>query len=102
MYNFIIDSIHEFTKKEIFAFSLLIIFAFSSLALLVFTIQDAKQESTQNQGYLRYVACVVDIRNELKSISISDDLSDACWKEAEKEVGVTLPRYSSKIQEEMK
>lgn len=102
MYNFVKDSISEFKRKEIFAFSLLFIFAFSSLALLVFTIQAAKYESTQNQGYLRYVACVVDIRNELKSTSISDELSDACWAEAEKEVGVKLPRYSSKIEEEMK
>lgn len=100
MYNFIITNIRQFELKELIAFGLLLILASASLVLLIITINNARETSVQNQGYLRYVACVVDIRNEMGTVVVSDDLSDNCWDQAEKETGTKLQRYTAKLKGE--
>lgn len=55
---------------------------------------ESSRKSRENNGYLRYVACVVDVRNEIKAVSLPDGASEKCWKIAENEVGVKLKRYS--------
>lgn len=95
------EKIKQFNKgykiKVFIAFVLLGILLTASLSLLYLKISDGAQTSRENQGYVRYLACVTDIRNELNVIAISDEISDACWAEAEKEVGVQLSRYSEKV-----
>ena len=51
----------------------------------------------ENQGYIRYLTCVADIRNSEKVITISDEISEACWKVAEQKVGIPLQRYDKSI-----
>ena len=95
--EFFTSMVKEFSKREVIGFSLLVIlFALSSVVLLL-KIQDGSQTSAENQGYVSYLACVADIRNELGTIAVSDKVSDACWLQAEKETGATLPRYSEKV-----
>lgn len=40
---------------------------------------------------------MIDIRNEKGVVTLPNEVSDACWKQAEKETGVSLVRYSEKI-----
>lgn len=51
------------------------------------------QTSRENQGYLRYLACVADVRNKAKALTISVEKLDQCWDLAEDQAGVNLPRY---------
>lgn len=83
--------------KSFIGFSLLAVLFAASVALLFLKIQDGAQTSAENQGYVRYLACVTDIRNEKGVIAVSNEISDACWSQAEKEAGVSLPRYTEKI-----
>ena len=83
--------------KSFIGFSLVGLLFASSVALLFLKIQDGAQTSAENQGYVRYLACVTDIRNEKGVVTVSNQISDACWSQAEQEAGVQLPRYSEKI-----
>ena len=83
--------------KALIGFCLLVLLFIASIALLVLQIRESVSTSSANQGYVRYLACVTDIRNEKGVVTISNEISDACWNEAEKEAGVELPRYSEKI-----
>lgn len=78
-------------------FVLLLFLLGASVSLLFNKIQDASHISAENQGYVRYLACLADIRNELDVIAVSNEISDACWIQAEKEAGVELSRYSEKV-----
>lgn len=68
-----------------------------SVALLYVKVTEGQLTSAQNQGYVRYLACVADIRNEKNVIAVSNEISDACWEQAEQEIGTKLPRYSEKV-----
>ena len=90
----------EFKIRALIGFGLLGVLLVSSIVLLIVQIdggERARVTSLQNQGYVRYLACVTDIRNEKKVITVSDEISDACWKQAEKEIGMKLPRYSEQV-----
>ena len=97
MKHIILGMVKEYKKSELFAFFLLVILLVSSVWLLVIKLQDTSNISNQTQGYTRYVACMIDVRNEKGVVTVGNDISDACWKTAEKETGITLVRYSEKI-----
>lgn len=92
-----IKSYKGYKIKGFIGFILLVLLLSGSVALLFLKIQEAREISAENQGYVRYLACLADIRNELDVIAVSNDISDACWSQAEKEAGVTLSRYSEKV-----
>lgn len=83
--------------KALIAYCLLVLLFVASIALLVLQIREGVGTSSENQGYVRYLARVTDIRNEKGVVTISNEISDACWNQAEKEAGVKLPRYSETI-----
>ena len=64
------------------------------LIALILVVNENINKSRENNGYLRYVACVVDVRNEIKEVALPDGASEKCWQIAEREVGVKLKRYS--------
>lgn len=82
--------------REFFAFLLLIILIILSVILLYFKIQEGAVINARNQGYVRYIACTIDIRVEQGVNTVSEEISDACWRQAEHEIGEDLPRYSEK------
>ena len=83
--------------REFFAFLLLIVLIILSVILLYFKIQEGAIINGQNQGYIRYVACTIDICVEQGVNTVSEKISEACWEQAEREVGQTLNRYTEKI-----
>lgn len=92
-----IKSIKGYKIKGFLGFVLLILLVVASVSLLFVKIQEAQQTSAENQGYVRYLACLADIRSEQGVVAVNNDISDACWAQAEKEAGVTLSRYSEKV-----
>ena len=97
MKHIIIGMLKEYKRKELFASFLILILFGASMWLLVSEIKYNANVSNQTQGYTRYIACMIDIRNEKGAVSLPIEVSDACWKQAEKEAGVSLVRYSEKI-----
>ena len=97
MKHIIIGMLKEYKRKELFASFLILILFGASMWLLVSEIKYNANVSNQTQGYTRYIACMIDIRNEKGAVSLPNEVSDACWKQAEKEAGVSLVRYSEKI-----
>ena len=81
--------------KRFVAGYLMIIFILVGNATL-YAINSAEQRYAirETQGYIRYLTCVANIRNQEKTITISDEISASCWKEAERQTGVTLQRFS--------
>ena len=97
MKHIILGMVKEYKRKELFAFFLILILFGSSMWLLVSELKYNANVSNQTQGYTRYIACMIDIRNEKGVVTLPNEVSDACWKQAEKETGVSLVRYSEKI-----
>lgn len=67
------------------------------IALVVMSVlssAESARTSKENQGYVRYLACVAEIRNSRNVIAIDKKTSDFCWEEAQKKAGVQLTRYS--------
>lgn len=64
------------------------------LILALMQAQESARTSKENQGYVRYLACVTEIRNTTGVIAVSKAVSDRCWSTAEKQVGIKLNRYS--------
>ena len=52
--------------KGIVAFTLLIVLIICSVALLYLKIQEGATINARNQGYVRYIACTIDIQVEQK------------------------------------
>jgi len=78
-------------------FMLIGLLLITSVTLLYLRSAENGRLSTENQGYIRYMACVVDIRNELETVTVSNEISEACWAQAEKETGIKLNRYTEKV-----
>ena len=97
MKHIIIGMLKEYKRKELFASFLILILFGASMWLLVSEIKYNANVSNQTQGYTRYIACMIDIRNEKGAVTLPNEVSDACWAQAEKETGVSLVRYSEKI-----
>lgn len=97
MKHMIIKMAKEYKIEELLAFTLVLILFCASMSLLVSEIKYNANVSNQTQGYTRYIACMIDIRSEKGVVTLPDEISDACWKQAEKEAGVSLVRYSEKI-----
>lgn len=69
-----------------------------AVSILVYTLSmDNRRSSLEIQGYVRYTACVIDVRNQAQSVTVSVDTLDECWEVAERETGVKLPRYHETI-----
>jgi len=83
--------------QAIVGFSLLTLLMVSSISLIYSRSVENARISHENQGYIRYMACVIDVRNELETITVSNEISEACWQEAEKETGIKLARYSGRV-----
>lgn len=64
------------------------------ISLSIMTSSESARTSRENQGYVRYLACVAEIRNSRNVIAIDKATSDFCWEEAQAKAGVTLTRYS--------
>lgn len=87
-----------FTSREI---AVMIIFVLvvilGPVTALYIKSSDNTQTSKENQGYLRYLACVADVRNKAAALTISVDKLDQCWELAESQAGVDLPRYYDQV-----
>ena len=83
--------------RTIMGFALIATLLLASVTLLYLRSQENGRLSKENQGYIRYLACVADIRNSKGVITVSDEISEACWDQAEKETGVHLTRYSGLV-----
>ena len=82
-----------FSVKEIIVIVLFIVIVIASPVILFVQASNGDQETLENQGYLRYMACVVDVRNSAGTVSIPAAKLDQCWTVAEQQVGIKLPRY---------
>lgn len=87
-----------FTRREMFVIAMFIlVVVLGPVAALFIQAGDNRQASQQNQGYLRYLACVADVRNSAKTVTISVEKLDKCWDLAEQQAGVDLPRYYDQV-----
>lgn len=78
---------------DVLGMTLLLCIAILFYALFNVSSENGKT-SRENQGYVRYIACVIEVRNTRNVVAVDDKTSDACWYIAEKQVGVKLTRYS--------
>lgn len=89
--------IRLFKPRELLVMGLFSI-SLISVSILLYTVSMSnRQTSLENQGYVRYTACVIDVRNEAQSVTVSVDTLDKCWVLAEQQTGVKLPRYHELI-----
>lgn len=82
-----------FSNREFIVIVILIFLMVTSPIVLFLQAAEGDRETLENQGYLRYVACVIDVRNRTSSITISPEKLDKCWEIADAQAGVKLPRY---------
>lgn len=82
-----------FSKKEIAVIIIFIVVVMASPIILFVQASNGDQETLENQGYLRYMACVADVRNKTNVVAIPVEKLDQCWSIAEEQVSVKLPRY---------
>ena len=97
-----VKEIKESFKKryivQVFIGYLLIILLIGGSIAVYFTNAQAQNHLTrENQGYVRYLTCIADIRNQLNVVAISDEISEACWQKAEAQTGIKLNRYDKSI-----
>lgn len=97
-----VQKIKEELKKRwviqgLIGYALIFLLILGSLGVYVINAQNQNYLQRENQGYIRYLTCVADIRNSEKVITISDEISEACWKVAEQRVGIPLQRYDKSI-----
>lgn len=97
-----VQKLKENLKKRwvvqgLIGYFLIILLVVGSLAVYVVSANNQNYLQRENQGYIRYLTCVADIRNSEKVITISDEISEACWKVAESRVGIPLQRYDKSI-----
>ena len=86
---------HRPYVKRVVAAYLMIVFILVGNATL-YAVNSAEQRYaiSETQGYIRYLTCVANIRNQQGTVTISNGVSESCWKEAERQTGVTLQRFS--------
>lgn len=82
-----------FKPRELLVMALFTISLLSVSILLYSISMSNRQTSLENQGYVRYTACVIDVRNQAQAVTVSVATLDKCWEVAERETGVKLPRY---------
>lgn len=87
----------KYVWEVIFGYILLIVLVVGSLSVYVISSHEQNRLTRENQGYVRYLTCIADIRNQLNVIAISNEISEACWQKAEQQTGIKLNRYDKSI-----
>ena len=67
------------------------IIALAGLLLVTFIVIDARGTTTENNGYIRVINCVISIPATVRT---QDDI-ETCYNKVEKELGIKLQRYDS-------
>lgn len=65
------------------------IIALAGLLLVTFIVIDARSTTTENNGYIRVINCVISIPATVRT---QDDI-ETCYDTVEKELGIKLQRY---------
>lgn len=86
-----------FKPRELLVMALFTISLLSVSILLYSISMSNRQTSLENQGYVRYTACVIDVRNNAQAVTVPVQTLDKCWEAAERETGTKLPRYHEMI-----
>jgi len=87
-----------FNRKEIAVMVVFVVVViFGPITAMLLQSNANNQTSRENQGYLRYLACVADVRNKANALTISVNKLDQCWELAEAQAGVDLPRYYNQV-----
>lgn len=87
----------KYVWEVIFGYILLIVLVVGSISVYYIGSQEQNRLTRENQGYVRYLTCIADIRNQLNVIAISGEISEACWQKAEQQTGIKLNRYDKSI-----
>lgn len=63
---------------------------FAGIIIILLVVTDIRGTSRQNNGYVRVINCIVEVPATVRT---EDDI-DHCYEVVEKDLGITLKRYS--------
>lgn len=87
-----------FNTREIIVILIFIAIILISPIVLIIQLNENRSDTLENQGYIRYVACVIDVRNQAGSVTVPKSVLDKCWTSAEQEINTKLERYHNIIE----